>query len=106
MEFNSKLSNYLDEPSPTVRSTAEKESQMDKIKYTLDDLNARINVMRKKFRTYTIKMKRTANNRSNGEISSDNGEFDEEEDFDDDNVDLIKLLVVIQEAGNEIHIIK
>ena len=57
-EFNQRLSSTLDEVSPVIKSNeSANQSQMDKIKHTLDDLKARINVMRKKFRQYTINLK-------------------------------------------------
>ncbi len=69
---------------------------MDKIKHTLDGLNTRINTMRKKFRQYTIRMKRVGGR--SGDVSSDGGGDDD--DLDDEDVeDHIKLCVVIEEAG-------
>ncbi len=57
-DFNDRLSTALDE-SIVVKSDLS-ESQMDKIKYTLDDLRVRINDMRKKFRQFIIKSKKGA----------------------------------------------
>lgn len=72
---------------------------MDKIKFTLDDLRSRINVMRKKFRQYTIKTKRSAQlTRRNSDFTSDDGddgEFDEDEERNDN----IKLCVYVKEDG-------
>jgi len=95
-EFNSHLSSSLDEHTPAIEYPSAKESQMDKIKHTLDGLNVRINAMRKKFRQYTIKARRAAGGRG-GEVSSDGGEDDDV--GDEEGSELIKLCVVIEEAG-------
>ncbi len=58
-DFNDRLSTALDESIAVKSDLAE--SQMDKIKYTLDDLRVRINEMRKKFRQFIIKTKKGAN---------------------------------------------
>lgn len=72
---------------------------MDKIKFTLDDLRARINVMRKKFRQYTIKTKRSAQlTRRNSDFTSDDGD-DGEFDEDEERNERIKLCVFIKETG-------
>jgi len=95
-EFNSELSSSLDEHTPALEYPAAKESQMDKIKHTLDGLNVRINAMRKKFRQYTIRARRAAGGRG-GEVSSDGGE--EDDVGDEEGSELIKVCVVIEEAG-------
>ena len=73
-----------------IKSEAENESQMDKIKYTLDDLRLRINEMRKKFRQFTIKAKRTAvkNNQ------------EDDSDLDDDETEKVfKLCIYVKEQA-------
>lgn len=98
--FNYRLSSSLDEYSESgSKLSGENESQMDKIKYTLDDLRARINVMRKKFRQYTIRMKRTVNSTKQNLVdSSDEGE-ETELDEDDENEELLKLCVLNENQG-------
>lgn len=72
---------------------------MDKIKFTLDDLRSRINVMRKKFRQYSIKTKRSAQlTRRNSDFTSDDGD-DSEFDEDAERNDNIKLCVYFKEDG-------
>lgn len=59
-EFNDRVTTGLDDT--VMPSKAEvNESQMDKIKYTLDDLRLRITEMRKKFKQFLAKSKRAAN---------------------------------------------
>jgi hypothetical protein len=90
-EFNGRLSSTLDDVSSVVKSEAENESQMDKIKYTLDDLRFRINEMRKKFRQFSIKAKR--------QVSKMNPD-DEESDLDDeDDENNFKLCVYVKEQA-------
>ena len=85
----------------------EVESEMDRIKHTLDELKVRITEMRKRFRQYLVAMKKTKNlhkpsvpskpsrqslnNRNNQNIDED---FDEDEE---DSEDLIKLCVFVKE---------
>ncbi|CAF0758942.1 unnamed protein product [Brachionus calyciflorus] len=96
-EFNDKLASSLDE-SVILKQNEQNESQMDKIKYTLDDLRNRINDMRKKFRQFVIKSKRSKVSRQ-ADLSEDGeSEFDELDD-DEDNKDLIKLCVYVKEQA-------
>ena len=98
-EFNQRLSSTLDEVSPVIKSNeSANQSQMDKIKHTLDDLKARINVMRKKFRQYTINLKRNAQHNRNNMETSDEGEEDEGDD-EGDNEDFFKLCVYVKEQA-------
>lgn len=89
-ELNDRLSSTLDEVSPVIKSENENESQMDKIKYTLDDLRSRINEMRNKFRLFTIRAKR---------VSAKNNQS-EDSDLDDEEIDgSFKLVVYVKEIG-------
>ena len=116
MEFNDKLSSALDESIAVKSNDASGESQMDKIKYTLDELRARINDMRRKFRQYTIKSKkiskatsnrkRTENSRQMSLQNDDDDDDDEDDEAlddealdDEDDSDLIKLRVYVKEQG-------
>jgi hypothetical protein len=95
--------------SVAIRSNEIAESQMDKIKYTLDDLRVRINDMRKKFRQFVIKSKRNAaasSNKSDSEMmddvdgmSSDGNLVDDNNQNDQDNEDLIKVSVYIKDQS-------
>ena len=69
----------------------EKESQMDKIKFTLDELRGRINEMRKKFRHYSIKAKRIVNN-TGGFTSEENDDYEDDEDSDE----IFKITVIVK----------
>lgn len=108
-DFNDRLTTGLDDT--IVPKT--NESQMDKIKYTLDDLRSRITEMRRKFKQFLAKMKKT----SKGESKSGGGggggggglssakqaaefsdELDEYDDEDEDEEDeLFKLCVYVKE---------
>jgi hypothetical protein len=93
-EFNDRLSSSLDE-TVKLKNDSDNQSQMDKIKKTLDDLKSRINEMRKKFRTYSIKSKRNKNTR---QVETSEGEGDELED-DEENEDQIKLHVYVKDQN-------
>jgi hypothetical protein len=56
-DFNDRMGSSLDESIASKSDLAE--SQMDKIKLTLDELRVRINDMRKKFRQFVIKAKKS-----------------------------------------------
>lgn len=91
-EFNDRITNTLDDISSTIRSDRVIESQMDKIKYTLDDLRNRINDMRRKFRQFIIKSRRTTRQANLSEDSET--EIDE-----DESEDLFKLCVYFKQQG-------
>ena len=105
-DFNQKISDSISSMSLNLKKEI-KESQMDKIKYTLDDLRVRINDMRRKFRQFVIKTKRNTNAKSPRKFSdaSSNDEENEEEDEDDDddvdeeNEDVIKVCIYIKQQG-------
>jgi hypothetical protein len=104
-EFNDKFSSTLDELTATIQPTnVVKQSQMDKIKVTLDDLRTRINVMRRQFKLYIIKLKRNLQASKNGLTSDEDVEDqvddDEIDDEDFDNEDLFKICVYVKEQGN------
>jgi hypothetical protein len=92
-DFNGRLESTLDEVSSIIhKNETENESQMDKIKFTLDDLRNRINDMRKKFRQFTIKAKRqTAAVKNQDDVDSD---LD-----DDENESQFKLCVYVKEQS-------
>lgn len=96
-EFNDRTVSNLDEALIIKQESGSQESQMDKIKYTLDDLRSRINDMRRKFRQFSIKSKRNkpVAQRKSSDIS------DEEEDYhtDDEGTDFFKLCVFVKEQG-------
>ena len=80
----------------------EVESEMDRIKHTLDELKLRIGDMRKKFREYLISIKKakklSKQTVSKPARSNFNQNYDEEEEEnDDDDDDLIKLCVFVKE---------
>jgi hypothetical protein len=91
-EFNDRITNTLDDISSSIRSDRVIESQMDKIKYTLDDLRNRINDMRRKFRQFIIKSRRTTRQANLSEDSET--EIDE-----DESEDLFKLCVYFKQQG-------
>jgi hypothetical protein len=103
-EFNEKLSDSMSEISLNVKKEV-KESQMDKIKYTLDDMRMRINEMRRKFRQFVIKSKRSKAYRKNSDLSdnkSNEGELDDEEideEDEDEADDVLKLCVYVKQQG-------
>lgn len=90
-EFNDRLSSTLDDVSTVIKNEAENESQMDKIKYTLDDLRSRINEMRKKFRQFSIKAKR--------QVSKMNPDEEDSDLEDEDNENHFKLCVYVKEQA-------
>ena len=100
-EFNSRLSSSLDEVSTVVKSVNDKESQMDKIKFTLDDLQLRIESMTKKFRQYSIKTKRSARTRADSDFTTDDGEGDL--DDEDENGSMVNLVVYVKDNGHGGH---
>ena len=67
---------------------------MDKIKFTLDDLRGRINTMRKKFRLYTIKSKRTVQTNA---LTSDDDDNEDDFDEEDEMGEYIKILVFVKD---------
>ncbi len=101
-EFNDKISDSMSEISLNVKKEV-KESQMDKIKYTLDDMRMRINEMRRKFRQFVIKAKRSKTYRKNSDLSdneSNEGEVDDDEideEDEDDADDVLKLCVYVKQ---------
>lgn len=110
-DFNDRVTSGLDDTVLPNKADVN-ESQMDKIKYTLDDLRSRINEMRKKFRQFLAKSKKAnkssggggggggAGNRS-ADLSEDleTDEADEEEDDEagDEDEDLFKLCVYVMD---------
>jgi hypothetical protein len=101
-DFNDRLTSGLDE---TITPRAN-ESQMDKIKYTLDDLRSRITEMRKKFKQFLVKMKKTSKSsggfRQGGagggaDLSDDLDEDNLDDENEDENEDLFKLCVYVKE---------
>lgn len=114
--FNDKTSSALDDTIVSGKNDVT-ESQMDKIKNTLDDMRVRINEMRKKFRQHLIKAKRAAFNKSQSKQTaasmSSRGEDDQDFEIDDDDdvttlgeateeeddPDLYKISVFVKEKG-------
>lgn len=115
-DFHDRVTTGLDDTVMPNKSEVN-ESQMDKIKYTLDDLRSRINEMRKKFRQFLAKSKKSSSsaaaaaaaaksggaNRS-ADLSQDFDETDADEDdedeaggVDDEDEDLFKLCVYVVE---------
>jgi hypothetical protein len=112
-ELNDRVTSALED---ITSNKAENESQMDKIKFTLDDLRLRINDMRKKFRTFIAKTSKPAPAHrsltstkkrgqaielSDEDIEEDEEDQDEEDDDDDDddddeNEDLINVCVYVK----------
>ena len=90
-DFNGRLASTLDDVSSVIKSEAENESQMDKIKYTLDDLRFRINEMRKKFRQFSIRAKR--------QVTKMNPDDDESDLDDEENETHFKLCVYVKEQA-------
>jgi hypothetical protein len=104
-EFNEKISDSVSEISLSIKKDV-KESQMDKIKYTLDDMRMRINEMRRKFRQFIIKSKRAKTLRKTSEMSNEDNEDeedevieDDDEEEEDDNDDVLKLCVYVKQQG-------
>ena len=103
-EFNERISDSVGEMTMNVKQPDVKESQMDKIKYTLDDLRVRINEMRRKFRQYNIKSKRTKVASQQRQQQVELSETDENEDEDveadeDEEEDVFKLCVYVKQQG-------
>lgn len=101
-EFNDRVTSGLDD-TVMPNKTDVNESQMDKIKYTLDDLRLRITEMRKKFKQFLAKSKKTNKSGASRSTAGDMSEEvdldeDEEEDVDEDEADdLFKLCVYVME---------
>ena len=99
-DFNQKISDSISDMSLNLRREL-KGSQMDKIKYTLDDMRVRINEMRRKFRQFVIKSKRQTQRRisdaseSNEETVGDENEAESETESDD----IIKVCVYVKQQG-------
>lgn len=111
-DFNDRLTSGLDDTVMLPNKNDVHESQMDKIKYTLDDLRSRINDMRKKFRQFLAKSKKAnkssggsggggaaAGNRSglSEDIETDEVDDDESGAEEDENEDLFKLCVYVMD---------
>lgn len=97
-EFNDRVTSGLDDTVPNKNDL--NESQMDKIKYTLDDLRLRITEMRKKFKQFIAKSKKTSKKPTGGDVSDDMDLDDDEDDVmddEDDTEDLFKLCVYVME---------
>lgn len=95
-DFNDKLTSSIDE-TVTLIQGEKTESQMDKIKFTLDDLRSRINEMKKKFKQFVNKSKRSKSIKDADFSEDAESEFDE---IDSEvNSDLIKLCVYIKDQA-------
>jgi hypothetical protein len=113
-ELNDRVTSALED---MTTNKAESESQMDKIKFTLDDLRMRINDMRKKFRTFiSNNTSRPAAKQAHRSLTStkkrgqtielsdddieeedeEDQEEDEDDDDDDENEDLINVCVYVK----------
>ncbi|RNA15344.1 poly [ADP-ribose] polymerase 14-like [Brachionus plicatilis] len=95
-DFNDRLTTSLDE-SVVLKQGEQTESQMDKIKYTLDDLRNRINDMRKKFRQFVIKSKRSKSLKDVDLSEDGESEFDDIDNEEDS--DMIKLCIYVKDQA-------
>lgn len=95
-DFNDRLTNSLEE-TVVLKQGEQTESQMDKIKFTLDDLRNRINDMKKKFKLFVIKSKRSKSLKE-ADLSEDGeSEFDDIES--EIGSDIIKLCVYVKDQA-------
>lgn len=102
-DFNDRVTSGLDDTVLPSKQDVN-ESQMDKIKYTLDDLRLRITEMRKKFKQFLAKSKKSAKSSSaaanrSGDLSEEIelDEDDDDEADEDENEDLFKLCVYVMD---------
>lgn len=118
-DFNDRVTTGLDDTVMPNKADVN-ESQMDKIKYTLDDLRSRINEMRKKFRQFLAKSKKAHKSSGGGggrgasaaaeanrsadlsqDIETDEVDDDDDDDetggMDEEDEDLFKLCVYVVE---------